>query len=82
MPELAVAVLVSAKMKLVPSHLIWIKILKLINFLMIVLYRWLAPLLLLLDLYEKVSVISKRKAEASKLLVSHYVRQLTDKFDC
>lgn len=49
---------------------------------MIVLYRWLAPLLLLLDLYEKVSVISKRKAEASKLLVSHYVRQLTDKFDC
>lgn len=82
MPELTVAVLVSAKMKLVPLHLIWIKILKLINFLMIVLYRWLAPLLLLLDLYEKVSVISKRKAEASKLLVSHYVRQLTDKFDC
>ena len=32
--------------------------------------RWLAPLLLLLDLYEKVSVISKRKAEANKLLVS------------
>ncbi|XP_076109103.1 E3 ubiquitin-protein ligase HUWE1-like isoform X2 [Mytilus galloprovincialis] len=29
--------------------------------------RWLAPLLLLLDLYEKVSVISKRKAEAAKL---------------
>ncbi|XP_078340185.1 E3 ubiquitin-protein ligase HUWE1-like isoform X5 [Crassostrea virginica] len=30
--------------------------------------KWLAPLLLLLDLYEKVSVISKRKAEANKLL--------------
>jgi hypothetical protein len=32
-------------------------------------FRWLAPLLLLLDLYEKVSVISKRKAEAEKTLV-------------
>ncbi|XP_053377275.1 E3 ubiquitin-protein ligase HUWE1-like isoform X3 [Mercenaria mercenaria] len=31
--------------------------------------KWLAPLLLLLDLYEKVSVISKRKAEAEKTLV-------------
>ncbi|XP_060587198.1 E3 ubiquitin-protein ligase HUWE1-like isoform X3 [Ruditapes philippinarum] len=30
--------------------------------------KWLAPLLLLLDLYEKVSVISKRKAEAEKTL--------------
>ncbi|XP_061178702.1 E3 ubiquitin-protein ligase HUWE1-like [Saccostrea echinata] len=30
--------------------------------------KWLSPLLLLLDLYEKVSVISKRKAEANKLL--------------
>lgn len=54
----------------------------LINSLMIVLYRWLAPLLLLLDLYEKVSVISKRKAEASKLLVSYCETHLTDKFDC
>jgi hypothetical protein len=34
------------------------------------LHRWLSPLLLLLDLYEKVAVISKRKAEANELLVS------------
>lgn len=39
-------------------------------------------MLLLLDLYEKVSVISKRKAEASKLLVSHCETHLTDNFDC
>lgn len=47
-----------------------------------VLYRWLAPLLLLLDLYEKVSVISKRKAEASKLLVSYCETHLKDKVNC
>ncbi|KAK7483667.1 hypothetical protein BaRGS_00025100, partial [Batillaria attramentaria] len=29
--------------------------------------KWLAPLLLLLDLFEKISVISKRKAEANRL---------------
>lgn len=34
--------------------------------------KWLGPLLLLLDLYEKVSVISKRKAEAAKLLESSH----------
>ncbi|KAL3853804.1 hypothetical protein ACJMK2_017313, partial [Sinanodonta woodiana] len=32
--------------------------------------KWLAPLLILLDLYEKVSVISKRKAEAEKMLAN------------
>ncbi|XP_048739045.2 E3 ubiquitin-protein ligase HUWE1-like isoform X5 [Ostrea edulis] len=30
--------------------------------------KWLSPLLLLLDLYEKVAVISKRKAQANELL--------------
>ena len=33
-------------------------------------YRWMAPLLLLLDLCEKISVISQRKAEATRLRVS------------
>ena len=32
--------------------------------------RWMAPLLLLLDLFEKISVISQRKAEANTLRVS------------
>lgn len=32
--------------------------------------KWMAPLLLLLDLYEKVAVISKRKAEAEILLAN------------
>lgn len=34
--------------------------------------RWMAPLLLLLDLFEKISVISQRKAEANKLRVSKH----------
>ena len=32
--------------------------------------KWLGPLLLLLDLFEKVSVSSKRKAEVEKYAVS------------
>ncbi|XP_069142505.1 E3 ubiquitin-protein ligase HUWE1-like isoform X2 [Argopecten irradians] len=34
--------------------------------------KWLAPLLLLLDLYEKVSVISRRKVDAEKLLAASH----------
>ncbi|KAK3103700.1 hypothetical protein FSP39_021121 [Pinctada imbricata] len=34
--------------------------------------KWLAPLLLLLDLHEKVSVIAKRKSQAEKLLVNSH----------
>lgn len=49
---------------------------------MIVLYRWLVFLFLLLDFYEKVFVISKRKVEVSKLLVSYCEIYLIDKFDC
>ena len=43
--------------------------------------RWLAPLLLLLDLYEKVSVISQRKAEAEKSLVRFCCRLIV-RFKC
>ena len=35
--------------------------------------KWVAPLLLLLDLYEKVSIASKRKAELDKLLVRAFI---------
>ncbi|XP_021341229.1 E3 ubiquitin-protein ligase HUWE1-like isoform X3 [Mizuhopecten yessoensis] len=34
--------------------------------------KWLAPMLLLLDLYEKVSVISRRKVDAEKLLAASH----------
>ena len=42
--------------------------------------KWVTPLLLLLDLYEKVAVVSKRKADLKQVVVSSGMSRYNDTF--